>query len=353
MSVDGRTTLPKSTIFTNESWWKIAFLILLALVLVSLPLFAKTSVVRLITASSILALFAMAWNLTLGATGIFSFGHGGLFGIGMYTVAIMMVKFSIPFSIAFVCAPLLAGLASCIIGIICIRLTGLYFSILTLAFSQLIWSFLWKARDLTGGDDGLSGTTAPLFISSPSDLYYFVISIVVLSIVLIWCLLRSPLGFTLNTIRENPTRAEAIGLDVARYRILAFTLSGFFAGIAGALEAMYMRGAYVEFASVGNCFDPVFMCILGGIWVFAGPIVGAFIWLALDHYIPMFTEYWPLIAGIILILMVLFMPMGALGSTLGWWRNQKLKKSLAFNRLTVSLSPSSASSIQHDIGGKQ
>jgi branched-chain amino acid transport system permease protein len=292
----------------------------------------------------------MAWNLTLGATGIFSFGHGGLFGIGMYTVAIMMIKFAIPFAVAFVCAPLLAGLASCIIGIICIRLTGLYFSILTLAFSQLIWSFLWKARDLTGGDDGLSGTTVPSFISSPSDLYYFVIFIVVLAVVLIWCLLRSPLGFTLNTIRENPIRAEAIGLGVARYRILAFTLSGFFAGLAGALEAMYMRGAYVEFASVAYCFDPVFMCILGGIWVFAGPIVGGFIWLALDHYIPMFTIYWPLIAGIILILMVLFMPMGALGSTLGWWQNQKLKKSLAFDRLSALLSPSRTPSTQRDKG---
>ena len=328
----------------------IVFLVALALVLIGLPLFVKTSVVRLVTSAAILALFAMAWNLTLGATGIFSFGHGGLFGIGMYTLAVMMIKFGISFPIAFVCAPLIAGLASFVIGVICIRLTGLYFAILTLAFSQLIWSFLWKARNLTGGDDGLSGTTSPLFINSPNDLYYFVIIVVALAIFLIWYLLRSPLGFTLNTIRENPTRAEAIGLSVAKFRILAFTLSGFFAGLAGALLAMYMRGAYVEFASVDYCFDPVFICIVGGIWVFAGPIVGAFIWLALDHYIPMVTVYWPLIAGTILIVLVLFMPMGVLGSTLGWWQNQRLKKSLSLHRFSDALSPARRSSARHDQG---
>ncbi len=339
-----------SPIFNNQNRRMIIFLVVLALVLIILPLFVKTSVVRLITMATILALFGMAWNLTLGATGIFSFGHGGLLGIGMYTVAVMMVKFSIPFSIALVCAPLFSGLAAFIIGIICIRLTGLYFSILTLAFSQLIWSFIWKARDLTGGDDGISGTTLPSFINSPIDLYYFVILVVAVAVFMIWYLLRSPVGFTLNTLRENPIRAEAIGLNVARYRILAFTLSGFFAGLAGGLLAMYMRGAYVEFASVIYCFDPVFICIIGGIWVFAGPIVGAFIWLALDYYIPMITEYWPLIAGIILISLVLFMPMGVLGSTLGWWRHQKLKRSEARSRLSASLSRSGISSTQSSKG---
>jgi len=335
-----------SPAFNNQNRWMIIFLAVIAVVLAVLPLLVKTSIIRLVTEVAILALFAMAWNLTLGATGIFSFGHGGLFGIGMYTLAIMMVKFSIPFPIAFVCAPVFTGLASFIIGLVCIRLTGLYFAILTLAFSQLIWSFIWKARDLTGGDDGISGTTLPSFINSPTDLYYFVILVVAVAIFMIWYLLRSPLGFTLNTLRENPIRAEAIGLNVAKYRILAFTLSGLFAGLAGGLLAMYMRGAYVEFASVAYCFDPVFICIIGGIWVFAGPIVGAFIWLALDHYIPMITEYWPLIAGIILISLVLFMPMGVLGSTLGWWRHQKLKKSEALSRLSASLSPASLSSTQ-------
>ena len=113
---------------------------------------------------------------------------------------------------------------------------------------------------------------------------------------------------------------------------------------------MYMRGAYVEFASVAYCFEPVFMAIMGGIWVFAGPIVGAFIWLALDHFIPMFTEYWPMIAGTIIILLVLFMPMGVLGSSLGWWRYQKLKKSAALSRLIASMSPSREFSDQ-DKGG--
>ncbi len=339
-----------SPIFNNQNRWMIIFLVILSLVLIVLPLFVKTSIVRLITMAAILGLFGMAWNLTLGATGIFSFGHGGLFGIGMYTVAVMMVKFDIPFSIALVCAPLFSGLAAFIIGIICIRLTGLYFAILTLAFSQLIWSFIWKARDLTGGDDGISGTTLPSFIDSPNDLYYFVILVVAVAVFMIWYLLRSPVGFTLNTLREIPIRAEAIGLNVAKYRILAFTLSGFFAGLAGGLLAMYMRGAYVEFASVAYCFDPVFISIIGGIWVFAGPIVGAFIWLALDHYIPMITEYWPLIAGTILISLVLFMPMGVLGSTLGWWRHRKLKKSEARSRLSASLSRSSISSTQSSKG---
>jgi branched-chain amino acid transport system permease protein len=292
------------------------FLVLLAIssLVIALPFFVGVFWMRLVAEFAILALFALAYNLTLGQTGLFSFGHGGLFGFAAYALALPVVNGFAPFFCAFVGGIVLTTIVAYVIGWFCLRLTGIYFSILTLAFSQLIWAAIWKFRSFTGGDDGLIGLSVPSLIASPIQLYFFIIAVVVVSLVLIRIIINSPFGFTLKAIRENPRRAAFAGIHVKRYQLMAFTASGFFTAVAGATFATFTRGAFVEFASVSKSFEPVFAAIVGGIYTYTGPIIGAGFMLALNHFIGRFTEYWPSIGGVILILIMLFLPKGVVGA---------------------------------------
>jgi branched-chain amino acid transport system permease protein len=288
-------------------------LILGLCIIVVFPFLVDVSWVFLITELAILVLYAIAYNLTFGVAGMLSFGHGGLFGAGAYVLAIAAIKANIPFPFALLAAPVLSALITFVIGWFCIRLTGIYFAILTLAFGQLIWATIWKMRSITGGDDGLVGLQAPSVIASPTHQYFFILAIVVLALLLMKKIIDSPFGFTLRTIRENQIRAQSIGINVKRFLLLAFTISGFFTGLAGALFAILMRGAFADFASVSKAFEPLFAGVLGGIHVFWGPAFGAGILLALDIFVGSYTEYWALVAGCILILLVLFLPEGLVG----------------------------------------
>jgi len=289
-------------------------LLFLIVFLWSLPFWTSVFWMRLCTEFAIVALFAAAYNIVLGQTGMFSFGHGGLFGFGAYALAVPVIKGLMPLPLAMFLGPLLTALVAGLIGWFCLRLTsGIYFSILTLAFSQLIWVTIWKLRDITGGDDGLTGIQIPSYLATPENQYFFIMSIVVISLFSIWKLANSPLGFTMKAIRENDKRASFTGINVNRYKLVAFILSGLFTGIAGVLYAFMARGAFVEFASIQKSFDPVFSVVVGGMYTFAGPIIGAGFMLALHYFIGRFTEYWPLIAGIILVLTTLYLPTGLSG----------------------------------------
>jgi branched-chain amino acid transport system permease protein len=284
----------------------------LSIILV-LPFIVDISWIFLVTELAILILYAMAYNLTFGVAGMLSFGHGGLFGAGAYVLAIATIKADIPFPYALLAAPVLTALITFVIGWFCIRLTGIYFAILTLAFGQLIWATIWKMRTITGGDDGLVGLQAPSVIASATHQYFFILAIVMLALLLMKRIVDSPFGFTLKTIRENQTRAQSIGINIRRFMLLAFTISGFFTGLAGALFAILIRGAFADFATVSKAFEPIFAGVLGGMHVFWGPAFGAGILLALDKFVGSYTEYWPLVAGGILMLLVLFLPEGIIG----------------------------------------
>ena len=290
-------------------------MMVIVLVIVALPFFAGIFWMRLVAEFAIMALYALAYNLVLGQTGMFSFGHGGLYGFAAYALAVPVIRGLVPLPLAFIAAPILTAAIACFIGWFCLRLTlGIYFSILTLAFSQLIWAAIWKFRHITGGDDGITGLQAPSYLASPVNQYFFIIAVVIISVVMIWRLINSPLGFTFKAIRENNPRAAFTGINVNRYKLAAFTLSGLFTGVAGALYAFFSRGAFVEFASVQKSFDPVFAAIFGGMYTFGGPIIGAGFMLALHHFIARFTEYWPMIAGTILIFAAVFLPEGVVGA---------------------------------------
>ena len=290
-------------------------MMIIILVIVAFPFFVGIFWMRLVAEFAIMALYALAYNLVLGQTGMFSFGHGGLYGFAAYALAVPVIRGLVSLPLAFIAAPILTAAIACFIGWFCLRLTlGIYFSILTLAFSQLIWAAIWKFRHITGGDDGITGLQAPSYLASPVNQYFFIIAVVIISVVMIWRLINSPLGFTFRAIRENNARAAFTGININRYKLAAFTLSGLFTGVAGALYAFVSRGAFVEFASVQKSFDPVFAVVVGGMYTFTGPIIGAGFMLALHHFIARFTEYWQMIAGIILIFVTVFLPQGVVGA---------------------------------------
>lgn len=281
--------------------------------LAALPLVASEFNVRLATEIAITALFAMAFNLLLGGGGMLSFGHAGYFAVGAYTVAILTKKAALPFALAFLAAPVITAVVAAITGYFCVRLRGFYFSILTLAFGQLIWGVIFKWSALTEGDDGIVGLSPPALLASATALYWFSVAIVVACIGLLWMILESPFGRTLLAIRENTERTQFIGVDVNRARLLAFVLSATFAGVAGALFAPFNGSVFPTFAFWTKSGDVVMMSILGGMYTFLGPALGAAIMLLLDHQISVYTEYWPFALGTVLLLLVLFCPDGLTG----------------------------------------
>ena len=231
------------------------------------------------------SLFAVAFNLLMGYTGMISFGQAAYLGIGGYTAGLLLKKISgFPFALGLISAPIGGALAALIIGYFCIRRTHIYFAILTLAFGHIIFLICFKWYDFTGGDNGLIGIPIPEWIKEPtfSNYYKFVLVICLISIYLLWRIVNSPFGKTLSAIRENPERADFIGVNVKRYQLYAFMVAGFFSGLAGALIMINERSIYPDLAHWTQSTQVLLMTLLGGVYTFFGPIIGALLLLTMD-----------------------------------------------------------------------
>jgi branched-chain amino acid transport system permease protein len=278
----------------------------------------------LATQIAISALFAVSLNLLLGTTGLVSFGHVAYFGIGSYVCGILMKTYAMPFTIALPAAAIGAGLGALVFGFFCVRLTKIYFAMLTLAFSQIIWAICFKWNDVTGGDQGLPDVPYPdlgWMSSIPlldglrigGQFYVLTLMVVMLSLAAIQRITISPFGLMLTTIRENPERAASIGLNVRGYELAAFVVAGGFAGIAGALFGIFNRGVFADFVYWPKSAEVMIMTILGGIDHFWGPVVGAATLVLLNQEITSYTEYWPFVLGSMLLVLLFVFPGGIVG----------------------------------------
>ena len=274
---------------------------------------------------AILALFAVSLNLLLGYTGLVSFGHAAYFGIGAYTTGILMKKLAVPFVLAFPAAGVVAALFAVVFGFFCVRLTKIYFAMLTLAFAQIVWAICFKWNDVTGGEQGMPEIPYPdlawmerlPFVDTLRTSDHFYLLTVVLVAACLWLLRRivgSPFGRMLTAIRENPERAEFIGVHVRRYELVAFVIAGAFAGLAGGLFGIFNRGVFPDFAYWPKSSEVLIMTILGGMGHFYGPAVGALVLLVLNQQITSYTQYWPFILGSILIVLLFVFPGGIVGA---------------------------------------
>lgn len=277
----------------------------------------------LLTECFIYSMVAVSYYLLLGHTGLMSFGHAALFGVGAYAAAIALCNFSgLPVILAVLIGGLSGLLCGFLIGSLVLRLTKIYLAFGTLALSQMIWAVAWKWRGLTGGDDGLTGWSmrqvtvpglAPFSLTSIPFLYYFVLLFAVASIGLCWFLTRTPLGETLSSIRSNRDRADFLGINVNQAKLFAFGFSGLIAGLSGALFILFKKTASPHYLDLTTSFDILIISVIGGYASFAGPIVGSFIYVYLVEYLSSFTERWQLILGAFFVLLILYYPKGIVG----------------------------------------
>jgi branched-chain amino acid transport system permease protein len=305
ISVNSR---PQGFVWHRWIWVIIAF-VLLAL----MPAFIGKSWVSLLCEILILTVAASGLNLMMGYTGMISFGPAGLYAVGAYTTALLIVKTGAPFGLALIAGPVVATLLSLIVGWFCVRRTAVYFALLTLAFSQLIHILVFKWYGFTGGDDGIVDIGVPSFLSSIESYYYFALACTALCLLAMRIIVNSAFGKALQVIRENPGRAEFIGLNVRRYQLMAFVIQGFFLGVAGSLECGFIHNVFPPIANWPKSIEMIIACLLGGMYHFLGPFVGATVYILLDKVITGWTEYWSLVLGIVVVFLVLFFRGGIAG----------------------------------------
>ncbi len=292
-------------------------------VLLLLPPFVPRFFVYILGLIYVTSLLAMSLNLLVGYGGMYQFHHAVFYGVGAYTVALMLTKTSLPMWAGFVAGPIVAAGIGLVIGWFCVRLTRLYFGMLQISLGSLIWAIVYRWYKFTGGDDGIHGIPMPAFLSSLNHSYYFIVTVLGVSLVFLYLILKSPFGSTLQAIRDNPQRCEAVGIHVRHHQLRAIVIGTFFAGIAGVLFVVLEKSVFPDLLFWTLSLEIFIMCLLGGWFTFGGPILGAAITIALRTFVGKYTEYWTLILGVILILLIFFLPEGVMGYFVEKFRGKK------------------------------
>ena len=303
---------------------RIPWVLVITALAATIPFLASRYYIDLATYIVIFAMFATSLNLLLGTTGLVPFGHAAYFAIGAYVCGLTMGELGVPFLPAFLLGGVGGALFAAIFGYFCVRLTATYFSMLTLACAQIVWAICFKWNDVTGGEQGYPRVPMPnlSFLDwlpvhpralTAVKFYFLALALCMLCIYLLKRISDSPFGRILNTIRDNAERAQFIGIDVRRYQLIAFTIAGGFAGLAGGLFGIYKRGVFPDYGYWSKSAEVLIMSILGGIHNFWGPTVGSTVLILLNGIIVSYTEYWPFILGIILLVLLFGLPGGIVG----------------------------------------
>jgi branched-chain amino acid transport system permease protein len=292
--------------------------LLVLLALLALPLLLTDYPRALIAEIFIFAIFAMSLDLLLGFTGLMSFGHAAFFGLGAYAVAVLGTQFGISAWLGVAAGIAVAGCGAALIGFFCVRTGGIPFLMLTLAFSQLVFSVALKWRDVTGGSDGIAIAERPSFfgydLSHSLVMYFMALSFFALTYWGLRRLLNAPLGHAFVGIRENEQRMMAIGYPTRAYKLLSFTIAGAIAGLAGGLYAIFNGFISADAVYWTASGDILIMTMLGGAGTLIGPALGAAIVLLMKNVVSSYSEHWLAIIGVTFICCVMFFPGGLWGS---------------------------------------
>ena len=300
------------------------FLVAIVVIAAFIPMIFGIYYSNAIVLFAIFALYAVSYNLLLGYAGLLSFGHAMFFGGGAYATALALTHIpDFPLLLALLTGGLAAVVLALIVSPLLVRVSGTAFAMLTLAFGQLLYVICLKYRDITGGEDGVGGFPIPSFnipgivsidMTDPLKYYYFAMIVIMLSLFIIWFFTKTPFGQIIVSIRDNANRVDYLGFRVPHSKAIVFIVSGFFAGISGALYAMLQDlvsndGALTAYMS----FFRIMMAFIGGIGSYFGPVYGAAILTIIDEVASAYTEHFELVTGIIFILVVMFAPMGFSG----------------------------------------
>jgi branched-chain amino acid transport system permease protein len=278
-----------------------------------LPLFSDSFMQVLITDIAIFCLFAASLHFLLGLGGLVSFGHAAYFGGGAYAAALLVTYAGTPMELALILAPLAAGLTALVFGWVCLRLTGVYFAMLTLAFAQLLWSLVFQWGDFTGGDDGLVDIWPSDWASGTTTFYYLTRALTIGGILVLRHAAHAPFGYALRAARDSARQAEATGINTKHVQWVAFTFAGAMAGIAGGLFVFSKGSIFPNELEIARSFDALIVVFLGGVKTLAGGVVGGAALEGAKDYITRF-EYWRLALGLLIIFVVIVAPDGIAGT---------------------------------------
>ena len=289
--------------------WLVAALVALAVLPLGLPTFWVSIAVEIFA----FALFAASLHLLMAVGGMVSFGHAAYFGLGAYGAALLLKTAGLPMPVAFVGAPLVAALAAAFFGYFCVRLTSIYFAMLTLAFAQIVYAVAHQWDEVTGGDNGILSVWPAPWLASPGRYYYWALVAGLAGIVLLRRVAASPFGLTLRAARDHARRAEALGVNIRALQWTAFVVAGFVAGLGGAVFVFLKGSVFPVYTESPMSVQPLVMVLLGGIGSPSGPLVGAAVYKLLDTVITRYTDYWQIALGAILVALVLAFPRGIAG----------------------------------------
>jgi len=266
----------------------------------------------------IAALFTASLRLISGTAGITSFGHAAYFGVGAYASALAATH-GYPFAATLALAPVAASLAALAFGALCVRLSGIYLAMLTLAFAQIVWSIALQWDAVTGGSNGITGVWPPDWLADRTRYYAFVLAITSAALLALGVIAFTPFGYALRGGRDSPLRAAASGIDVRARRIKALAIAGAFAGLAGGLYAYSKGGTGPDALAIPRSVDVLVMMLLGGQNALFGPLLGAAAFTWLQDTLARATEYWRTGVGIVILLIVSVFPHGIGGAAAAWW----------------------------------
>jgi branched-chain amino acid transport system permease protein len=283
------------------------------IVLVAVPSFLARFYVYTLALIFVFALLAMSLNSVVGHGGLYQFHHGAFYGVGAYTFALTLTRAEMPLWVCFMVSPIAAAVVGFMIGWFCVRLSNLYFGMLQISLGSLIWAIVFRWYTLTGGDDGIHGIPISDLLSSTSSAYYFILAVFVVCLAVLYAIYQSPFGKILRAIRDNPARCSAVGINVRRHQLIAIVIATYFAGMAGVLFVVVERSVFPNLLFWVLSLEIFIMCLLGGWFTFIGPVLGAAIMVSLRTFVGAYTEYWTLILGVLLILLIFFLPEGVMG----------------------------------------
>jgi len=272
----------------------------------------------------IFALFAVSLHFVMGPGGMASFGHAAYFGLGAYAAA--LAARAVPMEVALIAAPLAAGIGALVFGWFCVRLSGVYLAMLTLAFAQITWATVYQWDALTGGSNGLVGVWPAPWVSSRVAYYWLTLALAGGAIALLWRVVFAPFGYALRATRDSPRRAAAIGIDVRTVRWAGFVIAGVAAGLAGSLYAFSKGSISPESLSIPRSVDGLVMVLLGGLQTLFGPVAGAALLTWLQDTLARHTEYWRAMLGAAILVLVLVFPQGIVGALTGAMRGLRQRR---------------------------
>jgi len=300
----------------------------LAVLLWALPTLTAGSPYTTVLAIDLLtaALFAASLHFIMGPAGMHSFGHAAYFGLGAYVAALLVLRTGLPMGLSLVLAPVLTALAAILMGWFCVRLSGVYLAMLTLAFGQIMWSICFQWDDLTGGSNGLSGVWPSPAFADKASYYHLTLAWVAVGVYALRRILFAPMGYALRATRDSVLRADAIGIDVKRVQWAGFVLAALFAGVSGALFAFSKGSISPDAMGIAKSVDGLVMVLLGGVQTIVGPLVGAISFTWLSDTIARSTDYWRALLGAIILLLVLAFPQGIAGFFQTCWHHWTQRK---------------------------